>query len=323
MVAVVIPCYRVKEKILPLLQKIGPEVQQIIVVDDACPEHTGEFVRENCTDSRVKVIIHPKNLGVGGAVKTGYKVALSEGVGVVVKLDGDGQMDPSLIPGLIEPLRSGDADYTKGNRFYDLHYLREMPLIRKIGNSFISFLNKQVSGYWDIMDPANGFTAITSLALAYLPLDKIDNRFFFENDMLFRLNTIRAVVVDFPMYSSYADEESNLRIYEALLKFPLNYLGRFVKRIFYNYFLRDFNIGSLELILGTALFLFGVIFGIVKWSSSILSSHPATAGTVLLAALPVIIGFQSLIAFLHFDLANIPRKPISTSLSKLPPQNLK
>lgn len=318
MVAVIIPCYKVKEKILPLLQQIGQEVQRIIVVDDACPEHTGDYVRENCADERVKVIFHPANLGVGGAVKTGYRIALSEGAKVVVKLDGDGQMDPTLIPGLIDPLRAGEADYAKGNRFYDLHYLREMPLIRKIGNSFISFLNKQVSGYWDIMDPANGFTAITGTTLTYLPLDKIDNRFFFENDMLFRLNTIRAVVVDFPMFSSYPDEKSNLRISQALLKFPLNYLNRFFKRIFYNYFLRDFNIGSLELVLGTVLILFGVIFGIVKWSSSIISSQPATAGTVLLAALPVIIGFQSIIAFLHFDLANIPRRPISQSLSRLP-----
>ena len=323
MVAVVIPCYKVRDKILPLLHKIGQEVGRIFVIDDACPEHTGEYVSEHCTDVRVKVIIHPKNLGVGGAVKTGYREALAEGAGVVVKLDGDGQMDPALIPGLIEPLIQGKADYVKGNRFYDLHYLREMPWMRKMGNSVLSFLNKQVSGYWDIMDPANGFTAITGTALSYLPLSKIDNRFFFENDMLFRLNTIRAVVADFPMFSFYADEKSNLRISQVLLKFPLNYLGRFYKRIFYNYFLRDFNIGSLELIIGTVLSLFGIIFGIVKWSFSVISSQPATAGTVLLAALPVILGFQSLIAFLHFDLANIPRKPITQGLSGLPHQNLK
>ncbi len=317
MVVVIIPCFRVKEKILPLLKQIGPNVQRIIVVDDACPEHTGEFVTKNCTDPRVDVIIHEKNLGVGGAVKSGYRRAMAVGASVIVKLDGDGQMNPSLIAGLIEPLLSGEADYTKGNRFYDLDYLKEMPMLRKIGNSFLSFLNKQVSGYWDIMDPANGFTAISSAALKYLPLDKIDNRFFFENDMLFRLNTIRAVVVDFPMLSFYDDEKSNLRISSVLLKFPMKYLSRFFKRIFYNYFLRDFNIGSIELITGVFLSTFGMIFGIIKWSASIISSHPATAGTVLVAALPVILGFQSLIAFLHFDLTNIPRKPISKALDKL------
>ncbi len=323
MIAIIIPCYQVKEKILPLLTKIGHDIQRIIVVDDACPEHTGDYVKKNCSDARVEVIVHPKNMGVGGAMKSGYRIALAEGATVVVKLDGDGQMDPALIPGLIEPLLSGEADYSKGNRFYDLKYLKEMPLIRKIGNSFISFLNKQVSGYWDIMDPANGFTAISGVALRNLPFDKIDNRFFFENDMLFRLNTIRAVVVDFPMFSFYSDESSNLKISQVLLRFPLKYLSRFFKRIFYNYFLRDFNIGSLELVIGMTLLTFGIIFGIIKWSESIISSHPATAGTVLVAALPIILGFQSLIAFLHFDLTNIPRKPISKALSKLYHQNLK
>jgi len=311
MVAVVIPSFRVKDHILQVLAGIGPEVGLIYVVDDHCPEHSGDFVRSNCTDSRVKIIYHAVNQGVGGATITGYRQALADKATIIVKLDGDGQMDASLIPRLIEPLRTAQADYVKGNRFYDLAFLRQMPFLRKLGNSGISFMNKAASGYWNIMDPSNGFTAIHRKALENLPLDRIDKRFFFESDMLFRLNTIRALVTEMPMRAMYGDEKSNLKIHRVALQFPFKYSGRMLKRIFYNYYLRDFNIGSLELILAFIFIFFGVFFGIYKWSESIITSHPATAGTVILAGLPVILGFQSLIAFLHFDVSNLPQKPLS------------
>jgi hypothetical protein len=185
-----------------------------------------------------------------------------------------------------------------------------MPGIRRFGNAMVSFINKMVSGYWNVMDPTNGFTAISSKALRHLPLDKIDKRFFFESDMLFRLNTIRAVVLDLPIYSEYGSEISNLKISGVLFRFPFKYLNRFFKRIFYNYFLRDFNIGSLELVMMTVFFLFGLIFGGIHWILSLQTLHPATAGTVLLSGLPIILGFQSFLAFLHYDLVNIPQKAI-------------
>jgi len=311
MLAVVIPSYKVKSHILDVISRIGPEAGKIYVVDDACPEGSGKHVLEHCNDGRVTVIFHEKNRGVGGATKTGYLKALDDGAEIVVKLDGDGQMDPALIGRLTEPIRSRSADYVKGNRFYDLAFLRQMPFLRKLGNSGVSFMNKISSGYWNIMDPSNGFTAIHCKALADLPLGRIDDRFFFESDILFRLNTIRAVVAEMPMHAFYGDEKSNLKVHRIVLQFPGKYINRMAKRIFYNYYLRDFNIGSLELILAFVFMSFGVIFGLFKWSESIITSHPATAGTVILAGLPVILGFQSLIAFLHFDVANIPQKPLS------------
>lgn len=311
MIAVVIPCYKVKKKILDVLAAIGTGVDRIYAVDDACPDGSGKFITENQSDPRVTVLFHVKNQGVGGAVKTGYRKALEDGATIVVKLDGDGQMDPALITRLIEPIVKGDADYVKGNRFYDLVNLAGMPAVRKLGNSLLSFVSKAVNGYWHIMDPANGLTAINRTALSMLPLDRIDNRFFFENDMLFRLNTIRAVVQDMPMRAVYGDEKSNLRIGTTLFRFPFKYMNRFFKRIFYNYFLRDFNIGSLELLMTIIFFTFGIIFGSLKWEQSLVSGQPATAGTVILAGLPIILGFQSLLAFLHFDLINVPQKPLS------------
>ncbi len=311
MIAAVIPCYRVRGEIMGVLGAMPKEVEKIYVIDDACPDGTGGYVKENCHDPRVAVLLHSKNTGVGGAVKTGYLRALEEGADIVVKVDGDGQMDPRLIPGLVRPILDGTADYTKGNRFYDIAYLQKMPGARKLGNSLVSFISKMATGYWNIMDPSNGFTAINSTALLQLPLEKIDDGFFFENDILFRLNIIRAVVQDFPMKAEYDAESSNLKIRKVLFTFPVKFCSRTLKRIFYNYFLRDFNIGSLELLLAFIFLAFGIIFGVVKWAVSIESDHPATAGTVLLAGLPVILGFQSLLSFLHFDLGNIPRSPVS------------
>ncbi len=312
MIAAVIPCYRVRNQILDVLKGIGPEVQKIYVVDDACPEASGKLVIENTTDPRIEVLFHKQNLGVGGAVKTGYRKAMKDGATIIVKLDGDGQMDPHLISRLIDPIRSKQADYVKGNRFYDLAYLAKMPGSRKFGNAILSFINKVVNGYWNVMDPTNGFTAIAEQALKHLPLEKIHDRFFFEQDMLFRLNTFRAVVMDFPMNAKYDEETSNLKIWKVLFSFPFKYANRLIKRLFYSYFLRDFNIGSLELILTFIFMGFGIIFGSIKWIHSIVSMHPATAGTVILAGLPIILGFQSFLSFLHYDLTNIPQKPVSS-----------
>ena len=211
-VAVVIPSYRVKAHVLKVIARLGPEVTQIYVVDDACPDGSGEFVERNCRDTRVKVLRHAENQGVGGAVKTGYRQALCDGADVVVKVDGDGQMDPQLIPHFIKPILDDKADYTKGNRFYNLEQIGRMPGLRLFGNALLSLAAKLSTGYWNVFDVTNGYTAVHTKVLRRLPLDKISNRYFFETDMLFRLNTIRAVTVDIPMDAVYGDESSNLKI---------------------------------------------------------------------------------------------------------------
>ena len=314
-IAVVIPCCRVKHKIKGVIEKIGMQVQAIYVVDDCCPDRSGEFVRAEVKDARVKVLTHEINQGVGGALVTGYKAALEDGCDIVVKLDGDGQMDPGLIPRFVEPIAAGIADYVKGNRFYALEFLTGMPPVRALGNSGLSFISKIASGYWDLMDPTNGYTAIYSEALRRIPLDKIDKRYFFESDMLFRLNIIRAVVQEVPMPAHYGDETSSLRISRTLLEFPWKYLNRFLKRIFYSYFLRDFNVCSLQLIAGLLLTAFGSAFGLWHWWLSYSKGVIATTGTVMVAALPVILGFQLLLAVSTYDVMNVPRRPLRRSLT--------
>jgi len=310
-IAVVIPCYREATKILNVINNIGAEVSHIIVIDDACPDKTGEHVKIHCEDPRVQVLIHEKNTGVGGATMSGYKRAIKDGCEIIVKVDGDGQMDPALIPVLIAPLQGGTADYVKGNRFYNLDDLTEMPRVRILGNLALSFASKVSSGYWNIFDPTNGFTAIHIDTAVSLPLEKIDNGFFFESDMLFHLNMLRAVVLDMPMPARYGDEESSLKIHNVILSFAARHYRNMLKRIFYSYFIRDFGISSIELILGKLLLLFGIIFGAFAWYESSVTGLQATAGTVILAALPVILGSQLLIAFLNFDTKNIPTKPLN------------
>lgn len=316
-IAVVIPCFRTKAQVLDVLGAIGSEVSAIYVVDDACPEETGEHVRANCRDSRVRVIVNEENLGVGGATMRGYRAALDDHMDILVKVDGDGQMDPARIPDLIRPLLQGHADYAKGNRFFSLEDLAQMPAIRLFGNSMLSLVNKMASGYWDLMDPTNGFTALHATVARALPLEKIARDYFFESDLLFRLATLRAVAVDVPMPASYGSEKSNLRIGRVAVTFPVRYVVRMLKRVFYTYFLRDFNAGTVQLLLGLALSAFGVVFGAIHWNESIVTGIPATPGTIMVAALPILLGGHLLISALNYDIANVPRRPLHLQLSQV------
>ena len=313
-VAVVIPCFRVRDHILQVIAGIGPEVALIYVVDDACPDGSGELVRAQCRDARVFVLQHVSNKGVGGAVMTGYAAAIADGATVLVKVDGDGQMDPALIVRFVRPILSGQADYTKGHRFYDLRQIRNMPAIRLVGNAVLSFMAKLSTGYWHLFDPTNGFTAIHARVARHLQAQEISERYFFETDVLFRLNILRAVVVDIPMDAHYGDEKSNLRVSQVLGEFLFKHVRNFGKRIFYGYFLRDMTVASLELLLGSALLTFGVVFGGLRWAQAMASGMATPLGTIMLAALPALVGLQMLLAFVAFDVANVPRRPIHDDL---------
>jgi len=311
-IAVVIPCYKVKRHILEVIAAIGSEVKYIYVVDDKCPENSGDFVKQNCRDTRVIVLFNDVNKGVGGATKRGYEEALKEAVDIVVKVDGDEQMDPALIPMFAKPILDYKVDYAKGNRFFSYEHVSRMPKLRLFGNAVLTFFTKASSGYWNIYDPNNGFTAIHRRALSMLPLDKIHNRYFFESDMLFRLNSIRAVVMDVPMVAVYEDEQSSLRIKDIVFLFLTNHSKNFIKRILYNYFLRDFTIASLELLIGMSFLMFGLVYGGINWAHSVVLQNTAPGGVVMLAGLTVIIGTQLLLSVFNYDVQNTPRVPLSS-----------
>lgn len=306
-IAVVIPCFRETAHILDVIAAIGDEVSHIFVIDDACPDRTGEYVSNANTDKRVEVIVQERNTGVGGATMTGYKKAIEVGADIIVKVDGDGQMDPSLIPDLVAPVIDGNADYAKGNRFYNLDGVSQMPGLRIIGNLALSLASKLSSGYWNVFDPTNGFTAIHADIAKRLSFDAINKGFFFESDMLYHLYMMRAVVVDVPISARYGVEESSLRIRNVVVPFTINHWANTARRILYTYFVRDFGIASVELVLGKLLVLSGLAYGVIGWMKSSETGIPATAGTVLLAALPIILGSQMLIAFINNDARNVPK----------------
>jgi dolichol-phosphate mannosyltransferase len=313
-VAAIIPCYRVRAQAAEVVAGALEQVDHAFVVDDCCPEHTGDLIEAEFAPERVTVLRHKKNRGVGGATITGYKAALGAGYDIFVKIDGDGQMDLDYLPALIRPVASGDADYAKGTRFYGKRYLEHMPMVRLLGNSMLSMLNKISSGYWNLMDPTNGYTALSRTAARDIEWWKVARGYFFESDLLFRLNISRAVVQDVPIPARYGHENSSLSVYRAIPRFLLGHMKNFVKRYFYNYLLRDFSVGTVHSFLGASLFLFGVCFGAYAWVQSHQSGQDASVGTVMLATLPIILGFQLLLAALSFDIGNVPSKPLQRIL---------
>jgi glycosyltransferase involved in cell wall biosynthesis len=314
-IIIIIPAYRVEHEVGVVLANIPSYVRHIVVVNDASPDGTAQVISAACQrDARIIPITHVKNLGVGGAMISGYQKAIELGAQVVVKLDGDGQMSPDDIPALIAPLIAGQADFTKGNRFRDFLALSRMPFIRRIGNVALSFLVKSATGYWNCFDPTNGFLAIRGEVLERLPLERIHHSYFFEISQLSQLYLIGACLRDVPIQARYANEVSSLSILKVLVEFPPALMMVFIRRILLHYFLFDFSIGSVFMLAGLPLFLFGLIFGSLEWIHYASRGIPAPTGTVMLATLTVILGIQFLLSAVSIDLQSVPRELISKPL---------
>lgn len=315
-IAVVIPAYRAEQQILKVLSGIPVYVSFIVVVDDCSPDNTAQVVRD-IADQRVHLVSHQSNQGVGGAVLTGYDVACNLGADIIVKMDSDDQMDPAHIIPLIAPILNHRADYVKGNRFLHINELQKMPLKRRVGNGGLSFLTKVASGYWNIFDPSNGYTAIHSSVISLLETKKIHRRYFFETNMLIELGIIRAVIRDVYIPARYQNETSSLSEWKTLREFPPLLLAGFIRRSILQYFIRDFGVVSMLFLIGVLLSLFGSCFGAYQWYLSSQFDSPASTGTVMLAVLPLIIGFQLLTQALIVDIQNIPSEPIHKEISTL------
>jgi len=316
-IAVVIPCYRVENTLSAVLSGLPYYVNHIIVVDDASPDRTSDVVKQIAAkDHRVILLQHEKNQGVGGAMCTGFQKALELGAHIVVKVDGDDQMDLTYIPDMLLPLIEGDADYTKGNRFRDFLALQQMPLIRRIGNMGLAFLAKVATGCWNLFDPTNGFVAIRANVLAQLPLQRIDHTFFFETSMLANLYLIGAVVKEITMPARYRGELSNLSVRRVLMEFPFKLLKTFLHRLAIKYMIYDFSMVSIYLITGIPMLLFGFIFGVVKWVDYASRNVPAPTGTVMIPTISVLLGIQFLIAAIEIDLRSTPKEPLSPPLQE-------
>lgn len=312
----VVPCYKVTGHILRVIRKTPAWFEGIVCVDDACPDKSGDFIEANNTDPRVVVVRLPKNQGVGGAVLAGYAEAANRGARVMVKVDGDDQMDLGYAAQLVAPILLGEADYAKGNRFTSISHLTTMPTVRVLGNAALSFAAKVSTGYWNIFDPTNGYTALEANVARLVMEKRVSRRFFFETDLLYHLGTLRAVVRDVPMPARYADEVSNIRIQAIVGPFALKHLRNFAQRVMGQYFVRDFNAASVELLFGLLFSLFGIGYAL-SYMANRVPGQAASAGVVMLAALPVILGAQFLLQAMNYDVLNVPNRPIHPYLNVL------
>ncbi|WP_300529086.1 glycosyltransferase family 2 protein [Maricaulis sp.] len=305
-IAVVVPTYKAKRHILDVLESMPDSINAVYVVDDKCPENSGEHVEANCKDPRVKVLYNEENQGVGGATLAGFQAAYDDGHTAFVKIDSDGQIPPSLALPITEPLLEKRCDYAKGSRFTSSRDIGEMPLYRIVLNSILTFTNKFASGYYSINDPTNGLVAIRREVFERLQTEKIAKRYFFESDMLFHLNLARATVKDVPMKALYADEESGLRLRDEALNFALGNLSNFFKRIFIRHFLMNFSVPAIYFCVGVPMLLIGLFQGIYLWIDGA-GGEPEPAGSVILPALMIIVGVNMITSFLLFDVNDEPR----------------
>lgn len=303
-IAIIIPCYNVRSKISEVLLNIPDFIQGIIAVDDCSLDDTkDQIIAASKKDNRVKYLYNEKNLGVGGSVINGFNYAYQCGFDILIKMDGDGQMDPKYLPDLIQPIINDGFDFSKGNRFSKRKTISEMPSIRRFGNLCLSFMLKMASGYWKIFDPTNGYFAITSEGWEQLMQNRLAPRYFFESSLLIEMGIAKLRICDVPMDASYGNETSHLSIRRTIFEFPIKIMIGLLRRIKYQYFIFDFSVGSVFLVSGLFFCLFGIVFGAINWINNAVNGIETATGTVMISVLPLIIGFQMLLQFLLLDVS--------------------
>lgn len=307
--AIVIPYYNASNQIVNVIKAIPSFINFVIIVDDCSSELLPIDTINAAINSESKLVFikSDQNLGVGGATKIGFQKSIDLKVAITIKVDADNQMDLSYLPNLINPLLKNKTDFAKGNRFRDMKALQKMPFVRRFGNLILSFLIKVATGYWNVFDPTNGYFAIKNSLLKDIELSKLSNRYYFETSLLAELYFLKARIKDIPMPSIYGDEKSNMVLWKMPFLFSRKLTTTFMKRILKEYFLYNFNIASLFIVVGLPLFLFGIFFGIKSWLYYATQNTFAPTGTIMIITLSIILGFQLLLQAIQFDISNSPK----------------
>jgi glycosyltransferase involved in cell wall biosynthesis len=302
-VAVVVPAYNEATLLPQTLAGIPQLVDRIYVVDDASTDATAEEARKAAAaDSRVVVITHEKNRGVGAAIVSGYKRAIEDRIDVTCVMAADNQMDPAELPSIVEPVARGEADYAKANRLFTGQAWELIPHSRYLGNAVLSLLTKIASGYWHVADSQAGYTAIGLPMLEQLDLDRIYPRYGFPNDMLVHLNVWNARVRDVPSRPIYnVGEKSGIRLRHVVPKISWLLTKAFFWRMKEKYVIRDFHPLVFFYALGTLLFVAGLGLGISEIVLRVLGNQIPTATSVLIALL-LIFGVQFSLFAMWFDM---------------------
>jgi len=313
-IAVVVPCYNVEDHIIEVVETIPNYVSNVVLIDDGSSDRTGELI-DRLACHRVTGIHLSQNRGVGEAMLKGFAKAVEIGADVLVKMDGDGQMDPHYLPLLVEPLLLRKADYAKRNRFRNALLPSEMPTVRRIGNAVLSFLNKSASGYWNVFDPTNGYIAIRREIVDMLPAQWIHRRFFFESSMLIALGIMGAVVRDVAIPARYGLEKSNLRIGRTLFEFPVRMFSGLIRRVWFRKILYSLTMEALLAIFGALFFFLGLAYGLYEFTQfTLIRNTPSPPGIVMGAALLMLFGFQMMLNAILLDIQSVPHSPLCDTL---------
>lgn len=308
-IVVIVPYYNAAAQIANVVAKLPEFISTVIIVDDVGSEALplSDIEKVIKRNSKLIVLKNDVNLGVGGATKRGFQYAIARNADIAIKVDADDQMDTSYLEEMIFPLLSNKAEMSKGNRFRDMKALKKMPFVRRFGNLFLSFLTKMATGYWNNFDPTNGFIAIKVSVLKSIDINKLSNRYFFETSLISELFFVQARIKDIAMPAIYGDEKSSMRLWTIPISFSARLLKVFVKRLVKQYLLYDFCLGSIYLIIGLPMFLFGVVFGIYEWIYYASQSIAAPTGTIMVVVLNIILGFQLLLQAIQYDVINAPK----------------
>jgi glycosyltransferase involved in cell wall biosynthesis len=298
----VVPAYNEELLIEKTLSSIPKYVDKIYVIDDGSTDNTYSLMEKcACADLRIVCIKHEENQGVGGAIITGYKKCLEDNMDISVVLAGDNQMDPGHIPNLLKPLINGGYDYSKGNRLISADYREGMSKWRFLGNALLTFLTKLSSGYWNIMDPQNGYTAITQEALESINLDKVYPWYGYPNDLLVKLNAYGFRVKDVNIPARYGDENSNISYITYIFKVSWLLLCNFLWRLKTKYLVLSFNPLVFFYLFGVILTPTGLIFGLRAIYNKIIHGQSLFVRGVL-SLLIFTLGIQFLLFAMLYDI---------------------
>ena len=303
-IAVVVPAYNEERHIADTVNGVPPFVDYIVVVDDKSLDGTAEVVL-GLDDDRIDFIRHETNTGVGGAISTGHLRALDLGSQVNVVLAGDDQMDPAELPKLLAPIIEDGYGFTKGNRLYSRTSAQGMSAFRIAANMFLTFVNKASSGYWNLVDPQNGYTAVTREALELIPLDRVSQRYEFENDLLIWLNIADVRAKDVSIPARYHSEVSSIRLHRDVPRMLWLLFRGFWRRMWLKYTIWSFSPVALLFFLGIMTLGVGLVAGI--WTTVIaLQGTSPSAGTTVLSVVPFFCGFVLLVQALVLDIQASP-----------------
>lgn len=301
-VGVVIPAYNEESLIGKTLESVPDYIDSVYVINDCSTDKTKEVIENFIQiDNRIVLLNHSVNSGVGAAIVSGYKAALTDDMDIIVVMAGDNQMDPQFIPLLLDPIVDGQTDYSKGNRLFGAKFRKGMSRWRTFGNSVLTLLTKIASGYWNLMDPQNGYTAISRKALQSIPLDDIYPRYGYCNDLLVKLNVYGFRVKDVIIPAKYGDEKSKIRYRSYIPKVSWLLSKDFFWRLKMKYILLSFHPLVFFYIFGIILTPLGFLGEVYAFYYKFIEGGPFFIRAAL-SLLVFILGIQFLFFAMLFDM---------------------